>query len=282
MMKERQTTVRERLPESLEDFFQIPGKGRSANLIASQSFERPGQASVDAHGNLTWHLKPGSAAGRRPRLRAIPGNLCFEFARRADASVEQIRKFAEQWGPLGYNPPTGTGAAVETVEQWRRYMTWVRAILRLARHRFTVEFAEQDARLLLEIAAPGASKLKLFNTPRQTQNQIRESRRWDVARALNFLYARIPGNGIIHVVGDRFCIQLHGSNLLGILIAQVAYKLANVDQKIPCSGCPNSFVPVRPTTSGTRQYCPKCRRGGVSRRDAARDYRKRKKAQTLK
>jgi len=60
---------------------------------------------------------------RPPALQEPPSDLCFRFARLAGGSKEQIRRFAQRWGPLGIDP-----RSEEHLDQWRQYASLAAAL----------------------------------------------------------------------------------------------------------------------------------------------------------
>ena len=262
-----------------EHFLELPNRSRAALLIGPPRLPRP-LAAVVHDGFLRWiwyyrdlppklppdlQVPPPDEIDGPPKLQAIPPRLCFAFARLAQASEVQIRRFAMRWGPLGLQLPEE-----ETVENWRDCARLAQALLR-----FTAALSvgdpgdEEDWRVICQ------------STPAENLNRRRWSRELQltiVAAAMNSLFAEARGHRILTVGDKDLRIQPNASNLLGIVVAQIAHVIALSDQKAVCSGCRNAFTPSRPIVRGSRQYCKSCRKAKVPQRDAARDYRARREA----
>src|SRR5438105_11742118 len=125
-------------PLLTKDFLAFPSKGRPAYLLGHPVFPRPVTATLDKHGLLTWQWYPESEetgerhTSRPAGLQKPAPDLCFRFAQLALGSDEQIRAFAQRWGPLGIGPRPNE----EYLDDWRRY-----AELTAALFRFTAEQA---------------------------------------------------------------------------------------------------------------------------------------------
>jgi hypothetical protein len=262
-----------------EHFLELPNRSRAALLIGPPRLPRP-LAAVVHDGLLKWisyyrdlppklppdlQAPPPDEIDGPPKLQAIPPRLCFAFARLAQGSQEQIRCFAERWGPLGFELSEG-----ETIDNWRDFARLAQALLR-----FTAALSvgdpgdEEDWRVICQ----------------STPAKVLERRRWSrelqltiVAAAMNILFSRARGHRILTVGDKDLRIQLNASNLMGILVAQIAHVIARSDQKVVCAGCRNPFMPSRPITRGSRQYCTSCRKAKFPQRDAARAYRARREA----
>jgi hypothetical protein len=215
--------------------------------------------------SLTWTwYDPYESDGRRksPILRAAPASFCFAFARLAQASDEQIRRFADRWGPLHFD-----SRPEESLDTWRQYARLAQALLR-----FTAELNsdgpcdEEDWSVICE--STPAKKLERAGLSRRLQITI-------VAAAVNTWFDQARGHGILTMVDNDLQVRPYASNLFGILVTQVAHVIARSDQKVVCAGCRNPFPPVRPIMRGSRQYCSVCRKKGVPQRDASRDWRRR-------
>src|ERR1700677_804763 len=86
-----------------KEFLVVPGKDRIALLLDPPQLPRPITARLNPDGNLTWTWYKDESGGRAlsPRHQKLRSDLCFKFQRLADGSDEDIRRFAEKWGPLG-------------------------------------------------------------------------------------------------------------------------------------------------------------------------------------
>jgi hypothetical protein len=76
--------------------------------------------------------------------------------------------------------------------------------------------------------------------------------------------------------GENPEIDLRPRSLVGALAVQLAFAASRTDGLRICSSCGTAYVPERKPARTRRSYCKAC---GIkaAQRDAARDYRKRKK-----
>ena len=63
-------------------------------------------------------------------------------------------------------------------------------------------------------------------------------------------------------------MQPGASNLLGVLVTQIAHVMARSDELAVCANCKKLFRVKRRLSRGSRRYCPRCRRAKVPQRDA--------------
>lgn len=211
----------------------------------------------------TWYDSYENDGLRKPPiLHAAPTSLYLAFARLAQASDEQIRCFADSWGPLHFD-----SRPEESLATWRQYARLAQALLR-----FTAELNsggsvdEDDWRVICK--STPAKDLERPGRSRRLQMTI-------VAAAVNTWFDQARGHGILTMVDNDFQVRPYASNLFGVLITQIAHVIARSDQKAVCAGCRNPFQPTRPIVRGSRQYCRICRKKGVPQRDASRDWRRR-------
>jgi hypothetical protein len=248
----------------LKDFLSLPRKSRTARLVGRPWLPRPVNALL-RNGYLTWIWYEAESGGSAvpPKLQRPRNDLCFAFAQLAHASNEEIREFAARWGPLGIE------SREEAADEWRRWAAVAQALLRFA----------------VETAAHGTGSDEAWNTicaslPVVSLDRCKWNRREQLAiaaMAVNTWYAKARGHRILDVMPGQFQIQPSASNLFGVLAAQVAHAMARSDQKAQCAECKVLFTPKRPISNGKRQYCSRCRREQVPQRDAARDWRSRKR-----
>jgi hypothetical protein len=253
-----------------KDFLALPDKDWFARLADPPQLPRPVKAFLDSDGYLTWtwypQMETRSEGDMRhpPALQKAPARLCFAFAPLAQGSDEQIAAFAERWGPLGLRL-----RAQEHVEEWRRYARLAAALLR-----FTGERAiggagdDEDWCVICQSTAAGLIPRKRLDKSQQTAV---------TALAVNTWFARARGHRILNVVNGELQIRPSASNIFGVLVSQIAHVMARTDQMAICAGCRNPFTPTRPISRGSRQYCSRCQKAKVPKRDAARDYRRRKR-----
>jgi hypothetical protein len=136
---------------SWEDFLKRPKGRRAARLIKPAPMPLPLKAEVH-DGSLTWTwYDPYDSDGlhKSPITRAPSAQLCFAFARLGRASDEEIRQFADRWGPLHFD--SRSEEKEESLDTWRQYARLAQALLR-----FTAELNsggsvdEEDWRVICE------------------------------------------------------------------------------------------------------------------------------------
>lgn len=255
----------------MKDFLALPDKDRFAHLMHRPQLPRPVMAFLDSQGYLTWTWYPAvkdrkeGDTRRAPDLQMASADLCFQFARLAHGTEEEIVAFAGRWGPLRQGP-----RAQEHIRRWRRYAILAAALLRFTGDRATGNRGdEEDWRIICKFAIP-----ELVDD----RNQLTRERTAITARAVNLWFDQARGHRVLDVVDGKLQIRPAASNLFGVLITQIAHALARTDQVAICAGCRNAFTPERPISRGSRQYCRRCRKAKVPQRDASRDWRRRARA----
>jgi len=207
-----------------------------------------------------------------PALQKLPTGLCFDFARLASGSDEEIRQFAQKWGPLGLEK-----RQEEHVDRWHGYARLAQALIRFAGERVTGGAGKDEDCLVI---------LKSFLPSREAQSIDRKGMHPAVqmavsAAAVNNWFAQARGHGILTMVDGSLQVQPYASDLFGVLITQIAHVIARSDQTAMCAGCRYPFTPKRPIVRGVRQYCNRCRKRKVPQRDASRDWRRRVRAKEV-
>lgn len=258
---------------SIKNVLALPGKQRMAALLGPPRLPRPWVATLSG-GVLRWSWYPHftkhgkrleKAGGRHqpPELQKPASDLCFRFAQLASGSDEQIRAFAERWGPLNIEP-----RAEEDLAQWRHYAELAAALLRFsAGQPPSGGGSEADWLTICESTSAGQIDRALLSMAHQ---------RAVLAMAVNTWFAKTRGHRILDVVYAQLQVRPNASNLFGVLVTQIAHVIARSDELAVCAGCHNSFRPKRRLSRGQRQYCNVCRKSKVPQRDAARDWRLRK------
>jgi hypothetical protein len=260
-----------------KDFLLLPDpklrnrRNRAARLLGPPLMPRPLKASIH-NGFLTWTWYRNERYGSRrsPELQTAPPQLCFAFAGLAQASDEDIRSFAEQWGPLNRHR-----REAERVDHWRRYARLAQALMRFTAQVISGGHGEQeDWRVICRVISqfPEVRSLELQGLTDQEQMAI-------VAAAVNIWFDQAREHGILTMLGGDLQVRPHASGLFGVLITQIAHVIARSDQTAVCAGCRYPFKPERPITRGTREYCEPCRKKKRPQRDASRDWRRRAKEQ---
>jgi hypothetical protein len=246
-----------------KDFLSLPRRNRTARLIGPPQLPMPMKASL-RDGYLTWTWYSPDEGGHRepPKRQKPPSTLCFDFAKLADASEKQIRRFAEKWGPLGLDR-----REEERVDSWREYARLALALIRFAGHRVTGGDGEEEDWQVICKSTPARS-IDRKGMPVRTQMAI-------LASAVNIWFAQARGHGIMTMVDGALQVRPYASDLFGVLITQIAHVIARSDQTALCAGCRDPFTPKRPIVRGSRQYCNGCRKAKLPQRDASRDWRRR-------
>jgi hypothetical protein len=207
-------------------------------------------------------FEEGGARHRPPKPQRLPSDLYLRFAQIASGTDEQIRVFAERWGPLGVDV-----RAEEHIDRWRHYTALAAALIR-----FTAEHASggrgSDADWLVICKSTAAQKISRGGMSLAEQRVI-------TALAVNTWFASARGHRILDLVNTQLQVRPGASNLLGVLVTQIAHVMARSDELAVCAGCKGAFRPNRRLSRGSRQYCSACRKAKVPQRDASRDWRRR-------
>jgi hypothetical protein len=246
-----------------QDFFAISGSDRAARLAVSPPLPRPLDASLGQDGCITWTWYGTDRGARRrpPAIKQPPPTFCFAFAKLADSSPEQVRGFAAKWGPLGAEGP-------EPVERWLEHARRARAYLRFFGELLSRgPGKDEDWKIICE-----SLSIQLVRSDFNRAAQMAVT-----ASAVNKWFAEARGHRLLDIVNHTLVVRPGASNLLGVLITQVAQVIARSDQLAVCAGCWDPFTPTRPLSKGLRQYCKKCRKRKIPARDAARDWRRRRR-----
>lgn len=221
--------------------------------------------------------------------KEVKKELLLDFARLVLVGSESILEFARSWGVLGlcehglpatHNPaqhslsgqvisvgcePTGK----ESVQEWQEYARKIRAVLNVAAQIRKGEVGRREDWLVLGM---------------DDEQQPKE------IRASEILIEKIA-NTLLDLVNVRPRLQMNpagitishpaNSSLFGVIAIQVAQHVAGTNGPLLCSACGELYellVIDRRPRAGERNYCFECR-GTAARRDASRDYRRRKKAE---
>ena len=263
--RNNRTYASSRTSDRYEDFFAVPKRDRAARLAGTPPLPKPRGAAVNGNGFLTWSWYPtADSKGPPPPTQQIPAKLCFDFARLADGSEEEIRRFAARWGPLGLDR-----GGKEHIDDVRYYARLAKALLRFAAELLSGGAgAGEDWNTICKCVAPGQNLTDRTGFSSRLQMAF-------IANAVNSWFAKAHGHGILAIGDTTLQVRPYASNLFGILITQIAHVLARSDQLAVCDGCTAAFVRKRAPSKGPRQYCDKCRKAKVPQRDASRDWRRR-------
>jgi hypothetical protein len=196
-----------------------------------------------------------------------PASLWREFISLNESPVEEIRCFAETFGPLR---PSG---GVEDPQEWRDYA-------RLALHFSLAVGAMHDG---------VKSDPRWWSTLREwCRTEIGDHANDGSLRVRKLLVAASltkwlsqPGCYVPAVGwrGDALTLRPTARSVLGVVGLQMALTLSRTVPLVACSGCGTAIEPSKQASRGTRRYCAACRAKGRPVRDAARDYRREQKLQ---
>jgi hypothetical protein len=247
---------------------------RNGKVAIDMHLAAPYAAHLSQDGILTWKwtqtvfTREGKTQSTGQRPRKVSPRLWQDFASLANAKKsEEIRAFAERWGPLRHRNVT---AESEELEQWRYFAKLASALLK--------------GSVALGQAQPGANEdwkticswLNMRFNPDLSGPDRRPSIPYRcalLARALNRWYSLSLGNTLIGWQEDKLVIAPAATTLFGIIGLQLAYRITGATQMLVCHHCTRFFTPERKPSSGKRAFCPTCRRHAKPQLYAMRDYR---------
>src|SRR5271155_2213966 len=119
----KQQPVRSIAYRETRESLEVHDKNQFAHLNDPAKLPRPLRAYLESDGTLSY-VYPHGKLPESYVLQTPHAGLCFDFAQLAHGSDEQIRDFAEHWGPLGSKPPSQ-----EHLKHWRRYAVLADALL---------------------------------------------------------------------------------------------------------------------------------------------------------
>jgi hypothetical protein len=187
--------------------------------------------------------------------------LFIRFAELAGKDVESHRKFAAKYGPLGKDRDQ------EKIKDWQAATRLIAAIIRLAAE------LPRDRGIRTEDWRIVCPPLDLQSIEALKPDQKRVL----LIRALGRWFSSAQYHGIVSLVGGVLEVRPSAAGVIGTVAYEVARLLAVKQGEVRCSGCRRIFKPSRARTRGSRLYCQRCRNNKIPVRDAARDYRNRKK-----
>lgn len=210
-----------------------------------------------------------------------PDGILDQFLLLHEAGDDEIRRFAQRWGPLRREEAAslldGTPATAielkmlsvicrEPMAAYREYSRAARAVLNVAAQLHAGKVgSSEDVSLIAAFCpiAPGLSPLE------------------EAARQRLILSA-VLGDWMRDTVhpeldwGDSSpTIDLRPNGSFGAIVTTLAFAVARTDGLALCASCGQAFVPPRRPAAGRRSYCGECG-PRAARRDASRDYRRRK------
>ena len=260
---------------------------QTAPLVPRSSPLRPGTISVPGRIELDQDVLRWNVVDPDTREKKAPTDLLERFVHLSDADPKRILDFARKWGVLGiceqhglphtHNPGYATngqhgcwpqgwpGECWEPIEKWRSLARRFAACLRLA--------------VAIDVGKKGEFndwQVAQHSDVPQNLAQARQWLSWDVGGWV-VIGQVIPE---MQYKGGAWVLEhyAHGVvNLFGTLAYRLMIAVARTDGLATCCACGESYViAVRRPNPDRRNYCRKCGKAAADR-DAARDYRRRKK-----
>jgi hypothetical protein len=232
---------------------------------------------------LTWATVKGYREVR-PGIR-----LLTEFLALNDAKPDEILNYARRWGVLSiceHNLPSSHAADCralgwhdggrlwEPLAVWRRFARDGRALLNVASQLNAGKpgAAEDWGAIFVDQTTPGPAPWWQQSVEADALMLTQVLNEWLGLGNVRPYVGRSRRSGlIIHLGGGS-------SGLFGVLAVQLVMAAAASEGFAMCSACGGPYLPRRRPAAGRRRYCEKCREAGASIRDAARDYKRRSKA----
>jgi hypothetical protein len=103
-------------------------------------------------------------------------------------------------------------------------------------------------------------------------------RRLLLASALNQWYGGSTGNSIVEIQGRQIVMRPRSVFLFGMIGLQVASTATATRDCLVCYHCSAFYLPKNKPRTGSRNFCPRCRRQAKPQLYAMRDLRDRQKA----
>lgn len=263
----------------------LPGDKNSGRTPSAIAFvPRPRSAHLSQDGALSWKWRStavlhGFGSKKSPPrrtnisegVRRIDARLFERFAALADESDELIRRFAAQWGPLHYpGVREELSQPTEKVGEWRRFASLAQALIRCANG--------LRAGTLGRYGQPGDwAPICDWLQQRPELAPSREYGFFLLASALNAWYDRSAGNGLVETHGTKILMRPHVGLLFGIIGLQLACAITETQNQLACYHCGRYYTPKNQPRTGSRNFCPNCRRRGKPQLYAMRDLRARRK-----
>ncbi len=92
---------------------------------------------------------------------------------------------------------------------------------------------------------------------------------------MNQWYDRSTGNSIVDLHGNKMVMRPRSVFLFGIIGLQLAYTSTATRDSLVCFHCGGFYVPRNKPRTGSRAFCPRCRRQAKPQLYAMRDFRAR-------
>jgi hypothetical protein len=227
------------------------------------------------------------SAGRPHTVRFRPGVL-DSFIRLRTASDAEILKFARRWGVLELCAhvlpachskeclPMSHGAKpyCEPTAAWRRHADLMYTSLYAASQ---VILGQSRPAIDWE---PVTGLLTNFRDAELFKRTGLSAERSKLEAVLNVLSGDAGVRPVVRFQTTPPRVEFIGGSrigygLYGALVAQLMLACVASDGVEFCSSCGMPYAPSRRPNPARRKYCDTCRRTGIPRRDASRDYRAR-------
>lgn len=262
--------------------------GRLDRPVAGVGWLAPDVALKDDR--LVWSPFGGF---RRVRPSAT---MLESFIGLAEAANSGIASYAKRWGvfgvcahdlPSSHNPPPvprpivlvpmarlpwceprgyRQGRAWESVDTWRGYARKFRAVLNVAARLHQGRPAGPEDWRELNIDDSDVTVRRRLAQERVQLGVVLSQFLGQARVGMEFVWdAETPA------------LSPSGAGLFGALVLQLASAVGRSDGLAICSACSKSYIPRRRPRPDRRQYCDECRDRQVPQRDAAADYRQRRR-----
>lgn len=253
----------------------VDRRGRRGVIGVVSHVPAPWKAHLCASGLLSWTWSSskfvrGAHRIVTPQPRKMDPRFAELFAALAQSTDEQIRRFAEHWGPLKYGPPQPLTSLTESVSDWRSYARLADAIIRCSGARSELA-TRQDWEIISTWLGERMDPVVL--DPRSHVGRLYGVRL--IASALNQWYSQASGMNIVGLEHERLLLRPSTTTLFGTIAVQLAHWLSDAQDKIACHHCGRIFTPKLRPRLGARSFCAKCRKEGKAKIYAMRDYRAR-------
>ena len=227
-----------------------------------------------------------------------------QFVRLGEATEEQVLQYAQRWGVLGicahglpysHNPAVGDPSRdraachamtvndfvptkpneplqhYELIDDWRRFSNASRSLLNIAARL-------QDGRPGLEQDWQNVVRCNPLTTaPRIPWWGPRVGvDRFQLSAAMNDWLLWGSVRPTMEYERDSWSVKLKGHGLFGALALYLCLTIGQTGGFAICTSCSRPYIPRRQPNPNRRQYCRECG-SKAAQRDAARDYRHRKK-----
>ena len=232
-------------------------------------------------GEIIYHWATASAEGgvrsekQIGRRRRVPSALWKRFVSLHKRTDEDIRRFAEEFGPL--KPDLKLGEP-EKVEYWRERSRLGFAIWRGwdALNSGTLGDDQDWQAISRSLGKPFEHILPTEQRHQAAFSKGRVLRHGLLCRAIDRWYSQAGPHSLIRHEGTRLYLAPSCSGLPGAMIVQITSAAMRPRLLTQCDGCSKLFQPSRKPAEGRHSFCQACRGAGVPQREAVRRHRARK------